>query len=40
MLTLTDFLLDASLLAAPLKALESILQGLVLLDLDFRMLFW
>jgi hypothetical protein len=36
MLTLADFLLDAGLLAAPLEALESILQGLVFLDLDFR----
>ncbi len=36
MLALANFLLDASLLAAPLEALESILQGFVLLDLDFR----
>ena len=36
MLTLTNLLLDASLLAAPLKTLESILQGFILLDLDFR----
>ena len=36
MLTLADFLLDASLLAAPLEALESILQGFIFLDLDLR----
>jgi len=36
MLTLANFLLDACLLAAPLEALERVLQGLVFLDLDFR----
>ena len=36
MLTLADLLLDACLLAAPLEALERVLQGLVFLDLDLR----
>ena len=36
MLTLADLLLDASLLAAPLEALERILQGFVFLHLDLR----
>ena len=36
MLTLADFLLDAGLLHAALETLESILQGLLFLDLDFR----
>ena len=36
MLTLADLLLDAGLLAAALEPLQSILQGLILLDPNFR----
>jgi hypothetical protein len=36
MLSLANFLLDASLLHAALETLERILQGFVLLDPNFR----